>query len=161
MGSPQDRLAALRQPPPVPMTKQVNRTHLLIGSAVALVVVLGVVWVMGGGDRSSLAPAVVDVPTTAAPMVLLEGEALISVAAEMGAFPPDLRPGDGVRVVVSPFFGTESLTRALPQTAIVHAVETPREFTQTHVVTLRGPESMAVDIADSERVRLAIVSKAP
>lgn len=133
---------------------------IVAGGAVLVAVLVVLVALMGRGGEPTVPLTAVDPLPAPAPDVLLEGEVLVSVAAEAGSFPPALSVGDGVRVVVSPYFGTESSTRALPGTAIVHAVGAPGELSNTYVVTLRGPESMAVDIADAERVRLAIVSQA-
>lgn len=159
--SPHDRLAALRHPVTPMKSAVIPRPSLVFAAcAVLVVVVVAAIFLMGGRGEPAAPLAAVDPLPTPTTAVLLEGEVLVSVAAEAGSFPPALSVGDGVRVVVSPFFGTESVTRALPGLAIVHAVGEPGEFSGTHVVTLRGPESMAVDIADAERVRLAIVSKA-
>lgn len=89
--------------------------------------------------------------------VLMPGEALTSGAFGDGAMPPDLAKGDSVRVVVTKHQdGQPTTTAMLADTFVVWSVDI-RSDTAPVVVTLRGPVSLAVDIAGATAVQLVRV----
>ena len=89
---------------------------------------------------------------------LAADEALTSMALEPGQAPPDLALNDRVRVVVtSASDGTGAvLTTMLDATAVVWSVGQSQDGIST-VVTVRGPLSLATDVAAAVSVRLARV----
>ncbi len=83
-------------------------------------------------------------------------EALISVAVEPGRIPPELASGDAVRVVVvSPSsVGAPDQAVLLETTAIVWSVAGAESVGGNTIVTLRGPLTLATEVAAASTVQL-------
>jgi hypothetical protein len=159
-----DRLTALRRPTPsassvVPVFP---RRFLVLISAALAVVLLAVVFFLTRQPTqpSSLSEVVVTVPPIAVPDTLLEGESYVAIAADVGTFPPSLSAGDTVRVVVVPSFDSDQVTRSLEELATIRHVNPPAEFANTYVITIRAPLSVAIAIADAQKVHLAVIKEA-
>ena len=91
---------------------------------------------------------------------LLDGEAYVSVSVGAGEYPPEMKEGDTVRVVVVPSVNTDGIARSIKELAVVRSIGKAGDLGIESVVTLHGPESLAVDIADAEKVQLSIVEVA-
>jgi hypothetical protein len=102
----------------------------------------------------------VTAPPVVVPDTLLDGESYVAIAADVGTFPPSLSAGDTVRVVVVPSFDSGQVTRSLEETAMIRHVSPPAEFANTFVITVRAPLSVAIAIADAQKVHLAVVKEA-
>jgi len=162
--SAHERLTALRRPAPTTtsMTSALPRRVLVMaGIAIAILVVALVFFFsqqptqpVGVTEVAVTAPAAIVLDT------LLDGESYVAIAAEMGTFPPSLSVGDTVRVVVVPSFDSGQLTRSLEEMATIRHLTAPAEFGNTYVITVRAPLSVAVAIADAQKVHLAVVKEA-
>jgi hypothetical protein len=108
-------------------------------------------------DIGADVPFTATIVTHAAP--LGADEALTSVALAPGLLPPDLAPGDDVRIVVTRAADASgaSSTDLLPEPAVVWSVDAAPDGAST-VVTIRGPLSLATEVAAAVRVRLARVA---
>lgn len=86
------------------------------------------------------------------------GEALTSVALEPGEAPPDLAPGDRVRIIVTSIteVGGRTASALVDQDAVVWAVDEASDG-RTAVVTLRGPIDIGTAVAAAGQVRLVRV----
>jgi hypothetical protein len=86
-------------------------------------------------------------------------EALTAVALMEGSFPPNLAPGNTVRVVLTPSTdGFGGSVHTLQEIVVVNDIS-PMSDTQQHtVVTLRGTATLAEEIASSGPVHLSIVA---
>ena len=162
--SAHDRLTALRRPAPstssvVPVLSR--RALIMLVAAIAVVFLAAVFFFTRQPTQpSSLTEVVVTVPTVEVPDTLLDGESYVAIAADAGTFPPGLSVGDTVRVVVVPSFDSGQVTRSLDEIAMIRHVSPPAEFANTYVITVRAPLSVAVAIADAQKVHLAVVKEA-
>jgi hypothetical protein len=84
-------------------------------------------------------------------------EALTSVALQAGRLPPDLTPNDVVRVVVVTTNGAVTEARLLEPTALVWSLVGPEGSSSDTIVTLRGPLSLATDLAGASTVQISRV----
>lgn len=158
-----DRLNALRQNSQSQIPRfsyRKIRIELLIGAA-AFVVLIAVLFVLLG----TRAPQVATVTTlvgveTPASGKLQNGEALIPLALEEGSFPPHVEAGDLVRIVVSPNSDGTGSTRGLVEETIVDSMSGPSDIGGRYVMTIRGPETVAVAIAASGPLHVAIIREA-
>lgn len=162
--SAHDRLTALRRPAPssTSVTTVFSRRLLAVIGGVAFVVVCALAFLLSQRTTPQVATTevIVSAPPIDVPDTLLDGESYVAIAAEVGTFPPDLANGDTVRVVVVPNFDTGQLTRSLDDIAMIRNVTPPTEFGNSYVITVRAPLSVAVAIADAQKVHLAVVKKA-
>ena len=160
----QDRLSALRRPAPsAPSVAAVLPRRVIVMIAVAItVLVLAIVFYFTQEPTQPLSATEVAVtaPPVAVPDTLLDGESYVAIAADVGTFPPSLSAGDTVRVVVVPSFDSGQVTRSLEETAMIRQVSPPTEFVSTFVITVRAPLSVAIAIADAQKVHLAVVKEA-
>jgi hypothetical protein len=124
---------------------------LLIGACVVFVLL------SRGKAPVPVVSDVVDVPTQNSPGLVEPGKALVPAFVETGDFPPMLSPGDKVLVVVLPHQSPDGVARALPQDVSVAELSPDDASRSGAVVTLLGPENLAREIADAERVHLSIV----
>lgn len=160
----QDRLSALRRPAPsAPSVAAVLPRRVIVMIAVAITVLLLAI-VFYFTQESTQPLSATEVAVTAPPVVvpdtLLDGESYVAIAADVGTFPPSLSAGDTVRVVVVPSFDSGQVTRSLEETAMIRHVSPPAEFANTFVITVRAPLSVAIAIADAQKVHLAVVKEA-
>jgi hypothetical protein len=163
-----DRLSALRTPsqqqqvPAVGAPRRI-RKEVLIGVLVAAAGIALALLLRGGTAPESLATkvnaAVESAASTPAPSQLMSGEAFVPIAVESGNFPPVLKDGDQVRVIVTPDSNGTGSVRGLEETTVVHDIETPGDIGTKFVVTVRAPEGVAAAIAASGPVFLAIINK--
>lgn len=162
--SAHDRLTALRRPAPsASSTAMAVSRRALVMAAVAitaLVLAMIVYFTQQPTQPLSTAEVVVTTPPVVAPDTLLDGESYVAIAADVGTFPPSLSVGDMVRVVVVPSFDSGQVTRSLDETAMIRHVSPPAEFASTFVITVRAPLSVAIAIADAQKVHLAVVREA-
>lgn len=84
-------------------------------------------------------------------------EALTSVALEPGRMPPDLTPNDEVRIVVVNAGAANAPARLLDATAQVWSIVDADGTNLNTIVTLRGPLSLATDLAAASTVQIARV----
>ena len=110
-------------------------------------------------DIETAVPLTPTLVTDAAPLDI--DEALSSVALEPGQFPPDLAPGDQVRIIVTTTTGAGGAVTAslIEGVAAVWAVD-PAADGRTTVVTVRGPIEIGTAVAAAEHVRLLRVQGA-
>ena len=163
-----DRLSALRTPSqqqPAQATggpRQI-RKEALIGVLVAATGIALALYLRGGSSPESLVAKVdTSVESTGSIPVstqLMGGEAFVPIAVESGNFPPALKDGDQVRVIVTPDSNGTGTVRGLEETTVVHDIETPDDLGTKFVVTVRAPEEVAAAIAASGPVLLAIINK--
>ncbi|CAB4552507.1 MAG: hypothetical protein F2545_01440 [Actinobacteria bacterium] len=162
--SAHDRLTALRRPTPSnpSVATVISRRLLAVIGGVAFVVVCALAFLLSQRATPQVVPAevVVSAPPSDVPDTLLDGESYVAIAAEVGTFPPGLSIGDTVRVVVVSNFDTGQPTRSLDDIAMIRDVTPPAEFGNTYVITVRAPLSVAVAIADAQKVHLAVVKEA-
>jgi hypothetical protein len=92
---------------------------------------------------------------------LLDGEAYISVSVAAGEFPPEMKEGDTVRIVVVPALNADGVARSIKDLAVIRSIGESGNLGNDSVVTLQGPETLAVDIAEAEKVHISIVGVAP
>lgn len=86
-------------------------------------------------------------------------EALTAVALSEGSFPPNLAPGNNVRVVLTPSAdGFGGSVHTLREIVVVNDIAPPSDTQQHTVVTLRGTATLAEEIASSGPVHLSIVA---
>lgn len=160
-----DRLSALRQSASLPVSRTsgrgIPRVVIIVSAAVLVIALVAFVLLMRFTPRGEISlPTEVVTEQIPAPQnsdTLLDGEAYISLAANIGSFPPSLSPGDTVQIVVAPGVNSDGLTRMLDEQAVVREVQTPTEFGNTYVITLRAPQSVATAIIDAEKVHLSII----
>ena len=90
---------------------------------------------------------------------LTVGEALTSVAVDVGDFPPALADGDRVQVVFAPDITSGG---ALPpalygQIVTVWSIVQPDNSLSAAVITMRGPVDLALAIAGAGKVHVALL----
>ena len=90
---------------------------------------------------------------------LASGEALASVALDPGQFPPDLAVGDVVAVALVPDIVVAEARppRLFESPVTVWSIEQPEGLFGAAIVTLRTTTDLAVEIAGSGGVHLAVV----
>jgi len=158
-----DRLNSLRQNSQSQMstlTPRKIRIELLLGVG-AFLVIIAVLFILIG----SKSPSVVSSTSLIAQSEeqgnhLRSGEALIALALEEGTFPPDVQTGDHVRIVVTPSGDGSGTTRGLDETTTVESLSGASEIGGRYVMTVRGPESVAIAVAASGSVHVAVIEKA-
>lgn len=158
-----DRLNSLRQNSQSQMamlTPRKIRIELLLGVG-AFLVLLAVLFVLLG----SRSPEVVSSTSIGAPIEvsgnqLRNGEALMAMALEEGSFPPDIQKGDLIRIVVTPNQDGSGMTHALDETTTVESLSGASEIGGRYVMTVRGPESVAIAVAASGSVHVVVLQKA-
>jgi hypothetical protein len=91
---------------------------------------------------------------------LLDGEAYVSVSVAAGEYPPEMKEGDTVRIVVVPSLNSDGVARSIKDLAVIRSIGEVGNLGNESVVTLQGPENLAVDIAEAEKVHLSIVGVA-
>ena len=157
-----DRLNALRQNSQSQLsllTPRKIRIELLLGVGAFFVVIAALFFLFG-----SRSPGVS--PSTHWQRLLrilwstASREAFIAIALEDGTFPPDVQKGDRVRIVVTPSPDGTGSTRGLDETTIVESMSNASEVGGRYVMTVRGPESVAIAIAASGTIHVAVVDKA-
>ena len=168
MGPSVDRLSSLRQasPPPLQAEQQFpkkRRNEVVIGVLLVVVVVCVVALLTRQPAAQLVDSAVVaEVQDTVPPSGvegLLDGEALIGVALEVGNFPSELSEGDTVRVVVTPSVSADGDARELNAPLVVKSIDVIGEFAGRYTATLLGSRDVATAIATSGPVHLTIVKK--
>lgn len=112
-------------------------------------------------DAAAGTPLVSAMFTTDAP--LQPGEAIVPLALNSGAFPPDLRVGDVVRVITStpPGVGELRTPEIVEPPVVVHDVRLAEQFSDRAVVALRGPLFVARAVSGTVDVRLVRVGDEP
>lgn len=162
---PEDRLAALRTPDHPDRRGEQHRrktgvTRELILGVILLLVGACVVLVLFARGSTPV-PTVSEVSQASAPPAagfVEAGKALVPAFVETGDFPPELSLGDNVLVVVLPHQSSDGVARVLQQHVSVAGLSSDTTNRTGAVITLLGPENLARDIADAERVHLSIVS---
>ncbi len=158
-----DRLNALRQnsqAQSATVTPRKIRIELLLGVA-AFVVLLAVLFVLlGSRNPQSTTATTVSRSQTPTPGGLQSGQALIALALEEGSFPPHVEAGDQVRIIVSPNNDGTGTTHRLEEETIVHAMSGPSDLGGRYVMTVVGPESVAVAISASGPIHVAVIHEA-
>lgn len=158
-----DRLHALRQNSQSPLntiTPRKIRIELLLGVG-AFFVLIAVLFLLFGGKGTGVAPSTSVVAEAEQSVGQLQnGEAFTAIALEEGTFPPEVEKGDQVRIVVTPNSDGSGTTRALEETTIVESLSGTSDVGGRYVMTVRGPESVALAIAASGVVHISIVQEA-
>lgn len=159
-----ERLASLRGiGGGAPVTSRKIRLELLVGIAIVLFSLVLVVVLLGNRAPSSITaqPEVVPIETpTPIETGLLAGEAYIPISVSAGRFPPELQVGDTVSIVVVPPMGADEVVRAIRDNVLVHSISAASDIGTDTVVTVQGPHSLGVDIANADRVLISIVEVA-
>lgn len=164
---PQERLASLRSPQSTDGWKEssqrkvrieilVGALIVVIGVAVALSVLTGRRDVVQQVQEQLTSESIVPTPN---PDGLLEGEGLMAFALESGDFPPDLRPGDVVRVVLTPGSDGQGEFREINEALTVSSVDQVDDSSGKTVVTVRGSAGNALNIASSGPVHLTVIDR--
>lgn len=162
---PEDRLSALRRQGQVPVQQQTAEPkkrrsvkEVVLGLALVLVGCIIALFVTGRSG-TPLPTAVDSTPATVASSLREPGKgmALFAALVEAGSYPPAIRKGDTVMVVVTPDPSSDSVTRALTDRATVTEVSDASTISGGVVVSMLGPESMSRDIADAAEVHLSVV----
>lgn len=164
---PQERLASLRSQKDEQIrprrTQRTVRIEVLVG---IVVIVFGVVLALNAliGRRGVIQQ--LQDPTSSQPVQiateddgLLDGEGLMAIAVDEGDFPPALRPGDVVRVVLTPGSDGQGGVREVNQPLTVKSVDATSEVSGKTVVTVLGPADTAIGIASSGPIHLTIVER--
>jgi hypothetical protein len=131
------------------------------GSFVAVSDAQGLVGQVARIDAPAGTPIVAAMFGTDAP--LQPGEAIVPLALDSGAYPPDLRVGDVVRVITStpPGLGELRTPEVVEPAVVVHDVRSPEQFSDRAVIALRGPLLMARAVSGTVDVRLVRVGDDP
>ena len=159
-----ERLAGLRNTGGgAPVTSRKIRLELLVGIAIVLFSLVLVVVLVGNRATTTITaqPDVGAIETL--PLVetgLLAGEAYIPISVSVGHFPPELHVGDMVNIVVVPPMGADEVVRAIRENVLVHSIDTASDIGTDTVVTVQGPITLGVDIANADRVLVSIVGVA-
>lgn len=158
-----DRLSALRQNPLTQLSTtspRKIRIELLLGVG-GFFVLIAVLFLLFGYKGTGVAPST-SVAAEAEQVVgqLKNGEAFTAIALEEGTFPPKVEKGDQVRIVVTPNADGSGTTHALGETTIVESLSSTSEVGGRYVMTVRGPESVALAIAASGDIHISIVREA-
>lgn len=164
----QDRLASLRSPrqahDPTHRSQRSTRIEILVGLIVVIIgisIALNVLTTRREVTQQVRDQAPVEVSSgEPSGNRLLDGEGLIALAVENGDFPPGLRSGDMVRLVLTPGADGQGGVREVDETLMVMAVDETDEPTGMRVVTVRGPIDTAIAVASSGPVHLTIVERA-
>ena len=163
LGSGSDRLNALRQSTQSQLSitsSRKIRIEMLLGVG-AFLVLIAVLFVLVGGEGNGVAPSTSVVAQSEQNNDELQsGEAFIAIALEDGTFPPEVMKGDQVRVVVTPNSDGTGTTRGLNEKTFVESLSGASEVGGRHVMTVRGPESVAIAVAASGPIHIAIISEA-
>jgi len=163
LGSGSDRLNALRQSTQSQLSitsSRKIRIEILLGVG-AFLVLIAVLFVLVGGESNGVAPSTSVVAQSEQNNDELQsGEAFIAIALEDGTFPPEVMKGDQVRVVVTPNSDGTGTTRGLNEKTFVESLSGASEVGGRHVMTVRGPESVAIAVAASGPIHIAIISEA-
>lgn len=158
-----DRLNALRQNTQLQLgitSHRKIRMELLLGIGVFLVLV-AFLFVVVGGDSDGVTPSTsIAAPSQQNSDELQSGEAFIAIALDEGTFPPDVKKGDQVRVVVTPNSDGAGSTRGLNERTIVESISGVSDVGGRHVMTIRGPESVAIAVAASGAIHIAVIREA-
>ena len=160
LGSGSDRLNALRQS----TQSQLNitssrkiRIEILLGVG-AFLVLIAVLFVLVGGESNGVAPSTSVVAQSEQNKDELQsGEAFIAIALEDGTFPPEVKKGDQVRIVVTANPDGTGTTRGLNEKTFVESLSGASEVGGRHVMTVRGPESVAIAVAASGPIHIAVI----
>jgi hypothetical protein len=93
--------------------------------------------------------------------LLLADEILIPLKLNSGDFPPDLYPGNIVRIALTPDPGisTKVETEAYKNTVEVWSLHPPTDLETNYVVTLRAKQDLLIPAAEAGKVKLVVVSK--
>lgn len=163
-GSAADRLASLRGAAPGDrdITGSLPRKGLtreiLLGVVLLLAgVLIAMTFLLRGNEPAASETMTIDTPVGAV-TDLGEGEFLVAALVEPGSFPPELKPGMKVRVVVSSAITVDDPPRLLPGAATVRSVDGAGELTSSTVITLRAEADVAREVAAAETVRFLVVS---
>ena len=158
-----DRLNALRQNTQLQLgvtSPRKIRMELLLGIG-AFLVLIAVLFVFVGGDSNGVTPSTsIAVPAAQNSDELQNGEAFIAIALDEGTFPPDVSKGDQVRVVVTPNSDGAGTTRGLNERTIVESISGVSDVGGRYVMTIRGPESVAIAVAASSAIHIAVIREA-
>lgn len=95
------------------------------------------------------------------PRPLLDDEILVPLKLNSGDFPPDLYPGNIVRIALTPDPGisTKVETEAYKNTVEVWSLHPPTDLETNYVVTLRAKQDLLIPAAEAGKVKLVVVSK--
>ena len=95
------------------------------------------------------------------PRPLLADEILVPLKLNSGDFPPDLYPGNIVRIALTPDPGisTKVETEAYKNTVEVWSLHPPTDLETNYVVTLRAKQDLLIPAAEAGKVKLVVVSK--
>ena len=95
------------------------------------------------------------------PRPLLDDEILVPLKLNSGDFPPDLYPGNIVRIALTPDPGlsTKVETEAYKDTVEVWSLHPPTDLETNYVVTLRAKQDLLIPAAEAGKVKLVVVSK--
>jgi hypothetical protein len=157
-----DRLQGLRQNSQSLMglsTPRKIRIDLLLG-AVGILMVIAFLFVLLGAQSPEMTTAPT-IPTeqSGSSDLMKEGDALIAVSLEEGAFPPDIAAGDQVRIIVTSNMDGTDTARAVAAETIVQSIRETSAVGGRFVITVSGTESVAEEVAASGPVHLAIIKR--
>ncbi len=111
-------------------------------------------------DVEGHVPLSASMTTTNTP--LTPSEALTSAPVDTGNYPSEIAPGDRVRVVLAPelTLTAETVPIMFEEVVTVWSIQTPEDYSDQAVITLRGPLELAMAVASTGKVHIVLVGNA-
>ena len=171
VGGSADRLSAMRAPatavqPPSRGSNRGLRIEFVLGILLILGGIAVALYVRGAPTTAPMTSVVMNPSPesgaeTHGTVTLLAGEVAAAFAVEDGNYPPSLRVGDVVRIVVTPGNDGAGEVRSLLERTVVMSIDEPSDAGTKRVVTVRGPESIVTALASSGPVHVAVLGGSP
>jgi cytoskeletal protein RodZ len=132
---------------------------LLLGAVGVLLVIVLLFVVVGSPSPEMTTTVSVPMQQSESDNQIEAGDALVAIALEEGAFPPDVSVGDQVRIIVTSNTDGTDRARGLLTDTVVHSISETSAVGGRYVVTVSGTESVAEEVAASGPVHLAIIRR--
>ena len=158
-----DRLAALRTTSePERAGRQAGRRRpelmvAVIALAVGVVLLVAIAIPRGRAVQVATASSTTLTPTNNARVP--SGMVLVAVPVEAGHIPGSVRPGDRVRIVVTPMPDGTGSVRVVPSVVTVQSIDSTASIEGTTVVSVVGDASIVAAIASSGPVHVFLVGE--
>lgn len=133
---------------------------LLVLGGIALALVLRGAPTTSPSATNSTVDTVVPPAESAEGAGILAGEVVVAFAVGDGNYPPSLRVGDEIRLIVTPGNDGSGDVRPLVERTVVVSIDPTSAGGDGQVISVRGPESIATALAASGPVHVAIVGVA-
>lgn len=164
-GGQGDRLSAMRAPTAAGMSRAGSparkmRVDLLVGVILILGGLAFALYVRGGATTAPVTSVAGEMGTPVTPAdsgTLLAGEVAVAFAVDDGNYPPSLRVGDEVRLIVTPGLDGTGDVRPIADKTVVLSIDAPTDNGNKRVITVRAPEAVASAVAASGPVHVVIL----